>query len=99
MWYNILNHWKINIKDNEPPFEKDFKKLTDISKEYIKDSIIEIVTCKNLEDYKYIVSCPSIPMGFALLRFPNNCEAIIQIEHDTLYYLRTYENIDDALDN
>lgn len=95
-----MNHWEIDLKDKEEqPFHKDFEKLSDKSKEYVKDSIREIVTCKNLADYEYAVSCPSIPMGIALLRFPNNCEVIIQVDHNILYYLRAYDNIDEALNS
>lgn len=94
-----MNHWAIDLKDDEQPFHRDFQKLSDDSKEYVKDSIKEIVKCKNLGDYEYTINCPSVPMGIVLLRFPNKCEVIIEVNHGVLYYLRTYENIDDALND
>ncbi|MGY5149397.1 MAG: hypothetical protein ACW9W3_04975 [Candidatus Nitrosopumilus sp. bin_68KS] len=92
-----MNHWEIDLKDDEHPFYTDFSNLSDESQEYVKDSIQEIVKYKNLADYEYTITCPSIPVGIVLLRFPNNCEVIIQTSHGVLYYLRAYDNIDDAL--
>ncbi|WP_299293112.1 hypothetical protein [Nitrosopumilus sp.] len=93
-----MNHWEVDLKD-EHPFHTDFENLVDDSQEYVKDSIREIVKYKNLSDYEYTVSCPSIPVGIALLRFPNGCEVIIEIEHNKLYYLRAYDDIDEALNS
>ncbi len=92
-----MNHWEIDLKDYEPSFHTDFSTLSEESQEYVKDSISEIVKFKHLADYEYTVACPSIPVGIALLRFPNNCEVIIQVIQNTLYYLRAYDNIDEAL--
>ncbi len=91
-----MNHWEIDIKDEET-FSAVFKKLSDDSQEYIKDSISEIVKFKDLKDYEFTVSCPSIPTGIVFLRFPNNCEVIIEAHYGTLYYVIAYDSIDEAL--
>lgn len=91
-----MNHWKIDIIDNET-FSADYRKLSDDSKEFVKDSIIELPTYKILSDYEYTIYCPSIPVGIVLLRFPNNCEVIVQARNGTLFYLRVYENIDEVV--
>lgn len=91
-----MNHWEIDIKDNET-FSTDFGNLIEESQEYVKDSIRELPTFQNLTDYEYTITCPSIPTGIVFLRFPNKCEVIIEAHYGTLFFLRAYDHIDDVL--
>ena len=91
-----MNHWEIDINDEET-FSEDFRNLSETSKEFVKDCIADIVKCKDLDDYEYIVDCKSIPTGIVFVRFPNKCEVILKAHFGTLFFLRTYDDIDDAL--
>jgi hypothetical protein len=94
-----LNHWEVALKD-QTRFDTDFQKLSDPSKEYVKDCIKDISKFKNPKtEYEYSVSCVSIPDEIILVRFPNGCETIIEMNGNTLFFIRAYDDIHVALND